>query len=91
MRNQFLVRPKSSHCLSIRCLNRYAHMEKTCLKVHYSKFIGSIDHVHQVGSNVKLRMLTRFGLFCSSDGFHQRVINDDFPIENTSIIHDFVY
>ena len=91
MPNQFLAGTKSSHPLSIRCLNRYARMETTCLKVHYGKFIGNIDHVHQVGANVKLRLLTRFGLFCNSDGFCQRVINDGFPIENTSIIHNFVY
>ena len=91
MQNQFLVGPKSSHRLSVRCLNRYDHMETTCLKLHSGKFIGSIDHVHQVGASVKLRLLTRFGIFCNSDGFCQRVINDGFPIENTSIIHDFVY
>ena len=56
------------------------------------KLIGSIDHVHQVEANVKLRLVTRFGLFCSSDGFCQRVIlNDGGKIETTSIIHDFVY
>ena len=91
MPNQFLARPKSSRHLSIRCLNQYACMETTCLKVHPGKFIGSIDHVHQVGANVKLRLLTRLGIFCSSDGFYQRVINDGFPIENTSIIHNFFY
>ena len=58
---------------------------------HSGKLIGSIDHAHQVGDNVKLRLHTKFGLFCNSDGFFQRVINDGFPIENTSIIHDFVY
>ena len=91
MPNQFLEGPKSSHSLSVTCLNRYAHMETTCLKVHFGKLIGSIDHVHQVGANVKLRLLTRIWLFCSSDGFCQRVINDGFPIENSSIIHDFFY
>ena len=91
MPNQFLAGPKSSHRLSVRCLNRYARMETTCLKVHSSKFIGNIDHVHQVGANVKPRLLTRFGLFCSFDDLCQRVINDGCPIENTSIIHDFVY
>ena len=90
MLNQFLVEPKSSHRMSVTCLNRYARME-TCLKVHSSKLIGSIDHVHQIGANVKLRMPTRFGLFYSSDGLCQRVINDGCPIENTSIIHDFIY
>ena len=90
MPNQFLAGPKNSHCMSVTSLNRYARME-TCLKVHSSKLIGSMDHVHQVGANVKLRVLTRFGLFCNSDGFCQRVINDGCPIENTSMIHDFFY
>ena len=91
MPNQFLAGPKSSHHLLVTCLNRYARMETTCLKVHSGKLIGSIDHVHQVGANVKLRLLTRFGPFCSSDGFCERVIHDVCPIENTSIIHNFVY
>ena len=91
MLNQFLAGPKSSHCLSVTYLNRYARMETTCLKLHFGKLIGSIDHANQVGANVKLRLLTRFGLFCSSNGFCQRVINDGCPIENTYIIHDFIY
>ena len=91
MPNQFLVGPKSSHRLLVTCLNRYAHMETTCIKFHSGKLIGSIDHVHQVGANVKIGLLTKFGLFCNFDGFYQRVINDGFPIENTSIIHDFAY
>ena len=62
MPNQFLEGRNISHRLSVTCLNRYAHMETTCLKVHSGKLIGSIDHVHQVGANVKLKMLTRWAL-----------------------------